>query len=100
MNLRLRAPMPRGQLVDDVLGGPAASRHDDRAGSDFVEATTFRVGDDDVRRAGWISRVLDANDRGIEPQPCRLAGTIERAEAHRMPPHRVDGAWTRERVGN
>src|SRR5205807_2258329 len=56
--------------------------------------------DGDVRGAGWISRMLNADDRGIEPEPRRLAGTIERAEGDTILPYRVDRTRTREGVGD
>ena len=44
--------------------------------------------------------MLDAHDRGIQPNPCRLSGTIERGEVHAILPHRVDGARAGEGVGD
>ena len=44
--------------------------------------------------------MLDADNRGIEPQPCRLASAIEGAEVHAILPHGVDGTRTREGVGD
>src|SRR2546429_6030867 len=64
----------------------------------FPYTTLFRsrVSDDDVRRARGLAGVLDADDGGIEPQPCRLARAIERAEVDAILPHRVDGARSEE----
>src|SRR5207253_3054479 len=92
--------MAGGEVMHDMLRRPAAARHDHRARSDVVESIALRVSDDDVRRARGLAGVLDADDGGIEPQPCRLARAIERAEVDAILPHRVDGARTGDGVGD
>src|SRR5437773_4397825 len=92
--------MAGGEVMHDMLRRPAAARHDDRARSDVVESIALHISDDDVRRARGLAGVLDADDGGIEPQPCRLARAIERTEGYAILPNRVDGARTGDSVGD